>query len=91
MCENCQSLEWTTIESERQGTIYSYTVIHYPEIPPFTYPNAIVLVDLVEGVRIAAQLVGVPPDEIEIGQRVEARIVEVQNGLSLPIFEPASK
>lgn len=87
MCEKCQSLDWTTHESGLAGTIYSYTVIHYPEIPPFEYPNAVVLVDLDEGVRIAAQLTGSAPDDIEIGQRVTARIVEVQDNLSLPIFE----
>lgn len=87
MCEKCQSLEWTTVESGCRGTIYSYTVIHYPEIPPFEYPNAIVLVDLDEGVRLASQLVGCDPDNIEIGQRVVAKMVEVQDGLTLPLFE----
>ena len=90
MCEKCQSLDWTTVESGCEGTIYSYTVVHYPEIPPFEYPNAVVLVDLDEGVRLASQLVGCEPDEIEIGQRVVAKLVEVQDGLTLPIFEPAS-
>ena len=87
MCEACQSLNWNTLESKCSGTIYSYTTIHYPEIPPFDYPNSIVLVDLDEGVRLASQLVGVKPDEIEIGARVTATITEVQDGLSLPIFE----
>jgi len=87
MCENCQSLEWTTIESVGQGTIYSYTVIHYPQIPPFEYPNAVVLVDLEEGVRLAAQLTGTDPEDIRIGQRVGARLIEVQEGLTLPVFE----
>ncbi len=90
MCETCQSLDWTTVESGLMGRIYSYTVIHYPEIPPFEYPNAVVLVDLDEGVRIAAQLDGSAPDDIEIGQRVVAKLVEVQDGLTLPVFEVTS-
>tara|TARA_B110000285_G_C14605198_1_gene372457 strand:+ start:122 stop:328 length:207 start_codon:yes stop_codon:yes gene_type:complete len=60
--------------------------MHYPEIPPFDYPNAIVLVDLDEGVRITSQLEGVDPQDIQIGSRVIAQIKEVQDGLSLPIF-----
>ena len=87
MCEKCQSIEWDTIESEKTGAIYSYTTIEYPEIPPFDYPNSIVLVDLDEGVRIAAQLQGTKPNDIVIGARVKADIQEVQDGLSLPIFE----
>lgn len=87
MCEKCQSLDWQTIESGLRGTIYSYTVIHYPEIPPFDYPNAIVLVDLDEGVRLASQLSGCDPQDIRIGQRVVAKLVEVQEGMTLPVFE----
>ncbi|MDH3336232.1 MAG: Zn-ribbon domain-containing OB-fold protein [Gammaproteobacteria bacterium] len=89
MCEQCQSLDWTTVESSGRGTIYSYTVIHYPEIPPFEYPNAIVLVDLDEGVRLASQLRGADPDDIAIGQRVIAKLVDVQDDLTLPVFEIA--
>jgi len=90
MCEQCQSLDWTTIESALEGTIYSFTVIHYPEIPPFDYPNAVVLVDLDEDVRLAAQLTGSAPGDIAIGQRVRAKLVDVQDGLTLPIFVVAS-
>ncbi len=86
MCEACQSLEWDTIESKCEGRIYSYTVMHYPEIPPFDYPNAIVLVNLDEGVRIASQLTGTKPDDIEIGARVKATLQEVQDGMTLPVF-----
>ena len=90
MCEQCQSIQWDTIESKCEGTIYSYTVMHYPEIPPFDYPNAIVLVDLDEGVRIASQLSGTKPDDIVIGSRVKANLVEVQEGMTLPVFEVIS-
>ena len=88
MCEKCQSLNWDCIESTAVGTVYSYTVIHYPEIPPFDYPNQIVLVDLEEGARLAAQFEGDPLDKNSIGMPVKAIIKEVQKGLSLPIFEP---
>ncbi|MFT7526771.1 MAG: putative OB-fold protein, partial [Arenicella sp.] len=86
MCEKCQSLNWSATESALAGSIHSFTVMHYPEIPPFDYPNAIVLVDLDEGVRITSQLEGVDPQDIQIGSRVIAQIKEVQDGLSLPIF-----
>lgn len=91
MCEVCQSLQWSAVASQGFGTIYSYTVIHYPEIPPFDYPNAIVLVDMDEGVRLAYQLVDLDPEAIQIGLKVKVRIDEVQEGLSLPVFVPVSK
>ena len=87
MCENCQSLEWRTVTSQGTGEIHSYTVINYPEIPPFDYPNAIVLVDLDEGVRIAAQFEPARSEALSIGQRVEADLVEVQENLVVPVFK----
>ena len=87
MCEACQSLEWRELPSACEGSVYSFTSIHHPEIPPFDSPNCIVLVDLDEGARIAAQLSGQRYDQIEIGMRVKARILEVQDGLCLPVFE----
>jgi len=89
MCERCQSLAWNSIESQGNGSIYTYTVMHYPEIPPFDYPNTILLVELDEGIRIASQLIEAKPHEIEIGMRVEMIIKEVQEGMSLPLFRPA--
>ncbi|NND81347.1 MAG: DNA-binding protein [Gammaproteobacteria bacterium] len=91
MCESCQSINWTTLEASGAGTVHSYTAIHYPEIPPFDYPNIIVLVDLHEGVRLASQLIGCKPDDINIGDRVQANIQEVEEGLSLPLFEVIGK
>ena len=90
MCEKCQSLQWDCIESAGKGTLYTYTVMHYPEIPPFDYPNIIVLVDLDEGVRIASQLVNCKPDAVQIGMKVEMNITEVQEGMSLPLFQPVA-
>jgi uncharacterized OB-fold protein len=86
MCEHCQSLEWDTIESKGKGTVYTFTVMHYPEIPPFDYPNAIVLVDLEEGVRIASQLIGTRQDDIRIGMPVEMKLTQVQDNMTLPLF-----
>lgn len=86
MCESCQSLEWDTVKASGKGTIYTYTVMHYPEIPPFDYPNIIVLVELEEGIRIASQLINAKPDEVEIGKAVEMVITEVQDDMTLPLF-----
>lgn len=86
MCEHCQSIRWSTIESKGKGTVYTYTVMHYPEIPPFDYPNAIILVELEEGVRIVSQLIGTKPEDIAIGMPVAMKLTEVQEGMTLPLF-----
>ncbi len=88
MCPKCQSLQWDTLPSAGKGEIYSYTVLHQPAIPPFEYPNPVVLIALDEGTRLVTQLSGVQPKDISIGMRVELQITEVEAGLSLPLFKP---
>jgi uncharacterized OB-fold protein len=48
---------------------------------------AIVLVDLEEGVRMMGRVQEYPQDQVRIGMRVQARIVE-QDGKPLVVFVP---
>lgn len=89
MCPHCQSLDWDTLAASGRGHVYSYVVAHHPAIPPFAYPNAIVLVELEEGVRLVSNLLGVDPAEIRIGQPVQLEITRVDEELVLPLFRPA--
>ena len=70
-CGNCGSLEWDTVESSGRGTLYSYVVVHYPQVPAFEYPLPIGLIELEEGTRVVANLEGVEPDDITIGMPLQ--------------------
>ena len=72
-----------------KGTLYSYVVVHYPQVPSFEYPLPIGLVELEEGTRVVANLGGVEPDDIEIGMAMQAEFVDHDEELSLPVFVPA--
>ena len=94
VCSECHSFEWDTLEASGLGTVYSYTVMHYPEVPPFEYPNPVALVQLDEGTRLVAQLVGVAPADIAIGQRVKVEFATFETGegvsTALPQFRPVA-
>lgn len=91
VCPKCHSFDWDTVEASGKGTIYSFIVMHYPEVPPFDHPNPIGLIELDEGVRIVAGLIGVKRDEIRIGQRVEVEFQTFDDGeLTLPLFRPVA-
>jgi uncharacterized OB-fold protein/acyl dehydratase len=91
VCGECHSFEWDTFESAGKGSIHSFVVMHYPEVPPFDYPNPVGLIELDEGVRLIAGLVGVKRDEIEIGQRVQVEFQSFDDGeLTLPLFRPVA-
>jgi uncharacterized protein len=88
MCPQCRSYEWDTIEASGRGTIYSYVVNHHPQVPPFGYPLAIGLIELEEGTRLVANVIGIDPDDIRIGMPVEVEWVDHDPDLSLPAFRP---
>jgi hypothetical protein len=89
-CPSCHSFEWKAEQASGSGRVYSYVVAHHPPVPPFAYPNPIALVELDEGVRVVANLVGVSPDAIRVGLPVVCEIVEVEPGFRLPRFRPSA-
>lgn len=91
MCARCQSLDWDWIISAGRGTIYSYGIAHHPPMPPFSYPIALLLVELEEGTRILSSLVGSEASEVSIGLPVQLEIVEVEPGLKFPYFRLAKE
>jgi uncharacterized OB-fold protein len=88
MCPHCHSLEYQVIELAGTGTVYSYSILHYPQIPVFTYPVVAVIVELDEGVRIVSNLEDVSPEDVRIGMRVTVRFVPTRDGVAVPVFAP---
>ncbi|MEP3589824.1 MAG: OB-fold domain-containing protein [Marinobacter sp.] len=91
VCIKCHSFEWDAIEASGKGELYSFVVMHYPEVPPFDYPNPIGLIELEEGVRMIAGLVGVNRDELEIGQELQVEFHRFDDRLTLPQFRPVTR
>jgi uncharacterized protein len=91
MCAECRSYEWDVIDASGRGTVYSYVVNHYPQVPAFDYPLAVGLIDLEEGTRLVANVIGIEPADIRIGMPVEVEWVDHDPDLSLPAFRPVEK
>lgn len=91
MCPACGSFERGTVASSGRGEVYSFIVNHHPQVPGFTYPLVVALVELDEGVRMVTNLVGVAPDEVHIGLPVELEVVVVDGDQVLPLFRPISR
>jgi uncharacterized OB-fold protein/acyl dehydratase len=89
-CGKCQSLEWDTVEASGRGVLYSFVVVHYPQVPAFDYPLPIGLVELEEGTRLVANIDGIAPGAWQIGMALEATFVDYDDDLSLPVFVPAT-
>lgn len=92
VCIECHSFDWDTVQASGKGKIYSFVVMHYPEVPPYDYPNPVGLVELEEGTRVIAQLVGIKPADIKIGQIVQVEFNSFNDGeLVLPQFRPVTE
>ena len=89
MCGECQSSDWDFIFSTGQGTIHSFVVIRHPEVPGYTYPLVVAVVDLAEGTRFVANVVDIEPADVEIGMAVQASVELVDDEMKLPIFRRA--
>jgi uncharacterized OB-fold protein/acyl dehydratase len=89
MCPQCRSSDWGFVASTGIGTVYSYVVIHYPEVPGYEYPLVIAVVDLEEGTRLVANVAGCDWQSVEIGMPVQGFVEAVDDDLKLPMFRPA--
>ncbi len=89
-CPSCRSFEWDSVDSTRQCTLHSWTVIHHPKDGAFEYPLAVGLVDLEEGTRLVADISGVDHDDLRIGLELEVGFSEHAHGEMLPQLRPRS-
>lgn len=90
MCPGCHRFEMEAIEASGRGTIHSFVVAQHPPIPPFEYPNVIVLVDLEEGTRLVSRLVGMAPDDVRIGMPVAVEFERIDADFAVHRFRVTS-
>jgi uncharacterized OB-fold protein len=84
ICPHCGSDELDWFTPSGVGAVYSTTVIRRKPEAGGDYNVA--LIDLAEGVRMMSRVVGIAPDAVRIGMKVQAR-VRIQEGKGLVVFE----
>ena len=89
MCMECGSPNPTHVVAAGTGEVFSYVVHHHPPVPGKRLPIVIALVELTEGVRVLAEMVGADPGHVRIGMPVEVDFIKVDDDLTLPAWRPA--
>ena len=88
LCPACQSsaFEWAKLSGS--GEIYSYSVAHRAFHPAWTdhVPYVLATIELDEGVRMLCDLLDVAPEQVRIGQRVQAYFEELPGQGVMPRF-----
>lgn len=87
-CTACLSgdIEW--IECGGKGAVYTYTVNRRASNAALSdkVPYVVASIDLDEGVRMMANIVGCPPEAVRIGSRVRVCFEQVSDEITLPQF-----
>jgi len=78
-----EDLEW--VEASGEGIVHAVTVVRKKD-PADNYN--VVLVDLAEGPRLMSRVDGLPADQVAIGLKVRAHIIE-EGDKPLLVFVPA--
>lgn len=90
ICRACQSFDLGWEKVSGRGTVYSFTVTMRPFHPYFVdrvpYVMATIALDEQPGLHFLSNVVGTPPDDVRIGQRVRV-VFEDRGEYSLPVFE----
>lgn len=91
VCAQCNSFDWEWVPSSGKGTVYTWTVVERALHPAFMEdtPMAPVVVEMEEGVRLLANMLDCPPNELEIGMPVTIAYEAVTDEVTLPRFRRA--
>lgn len=82
-----RTLTWKEVSG--QGRIYAHTVLRTPGLgADGRLPCALALVELDEGVRILANLLGTEPGRVKVGDRVRLAWDELGGDARYPAFTP---
>lgn len=85
-CRQCLSEDLGWRQSGGRGEIYSWTVVHRPVTAEFEPPYAPAIITLDEGYQMLTNVVGVPPEGLDVGMRVRVQFHAVGPDVTLPYF-----
>ena len=87
-CLSCGSISLNTVIATGKGTLHSWAIAHYPQVPAFDYPLIVGLVELEEGVRLVSNITDIEPEDLKIGMPLEVDWLDVDNEFTLHQFKP---
>lgn len=94
-CPACWSADTEWVEASGLGTVYTFTVVHQNDLPPFNdrVPYVVAIVELEEGVRMTANVEGIEPADVRCDMAVRVAFREEtrteDDVVALPVFRPA--
>lgn len=85
-CRQCLAAEPEWVEASGKGRVHTFTVVERSSAPGFEPPYVFAVVELEEGVRLTANLVGVAPGQISCDLPVCVTYERLTDDITLPQF-----
>lgn len=91
-CAACWSTDTEWVEASGSATLYSFSVVHQNDLPPFPerVPYVAAVVDLAEGPRMTTNITGCDRDELAIGMDLRVAFEQTADDVVIPVFRPAA-
>ena len=90
-CPKCWSEEVAWEEASGRATLYTWSVVHRNDLPPFPerVPYVAAVVDLDEGPRMMTNVEGCSFDDLRVGMPLQVDFRVETDEITVPIFRPA--
>ena len=89
-CVHCGALSPEWHDATGRGIVHTFSVIYRNGVPAFDVdlPYALAIVELEEGPRMTANIIGVDPESVYIGMPVRVTFQPVSEEIAIPQFTP---
>ena len=90
-CPRCWDDDVSWREASGRGTLYTYSIVHVNDLPPFgeRVPYVAAIVELEEGPRVMTNIEGVPFDELRAEMPVTVEYKAISDDVTIPVFRSA--
>ncbi len=90
-CPSCWSDDVSWKQASGRGKIYTYSVVHVNDLPPFNerVPYVAAIVELEEGPRLMTNIEDVPFEELRADLPVVVEYKAISDDVTIPVFHRA--
>ena len=90
-CPKCWSEDVAWEEASGDATLYTWSVVHVNDLPPFNerVPYVAAVVDLVEGPRMMTNVVDCEVEALKVGMPLRVAYRDLTDEATVPVFVPA--
>ena len=90
-CPKCWSDDVAWKEASGRATLYTYSVVHQNDLPPFNEraPYVAAVVELEEGPRVMTNIEGIPFEQLRVGMPVVVDFKPLNEEITIAIFRAA--